>query len=305
MPVMLLMARFPAETTLAVPLPHDRALLGLLITRGLAAQLQQEAAAIRKDEAEAVALRADMEAQAKSLAAERARQAAAAAALDRDIARAKVGLSEAERAAQAADEQAAALASRADSLRDAIAAIDASRAGSASRAEAQARLQGRLRGPAAEAARARTAALTRPFGPGIAAPGQMLPGRARLASPVAGPILRPWGSPTEDGPATGVTFGTAPGAYVSSPCTGRVGFAAPFRGYDRLMIIECGGGYDVVLAGLASLAASVGRSVRAGEPVGRMPDFNMAKTSDRPGLYMELRSSGAPRDPAPFLDAPG
>jgi septal ring factor EnvC (AmiA/AmiB activator) len=305
MPVMLLMARFPAETTLAVPLPHDRALLGLLITRGLARQLQQEAAAIRTDEAEAVALRADMEAQATSLAAERARQAAAAAALDRDIARAKFGLSEAERAAQAADEQAAALAARANSLREAIAAIDASRAGSSARAEAEARLQGRLRGPAADAAKARAAALTRPFGPGIEAPGQALPGQARLESPVAGPILRPWGTPTEDGPATGVTFGTAPGAFVSSPCTGRVGFAAPFRGYDRLMIIECGGGYDVVLAGLASLAASVGRSVRAGEPVGRMPDFNVAKTTERPGLYMELRSSGAPKDPAPFLDARG
>ncbi len=302
MPVMLRMARFPAESTLAVPLPNERALLGLLITRGLATQIQQEAAAIRTDQAEALARRTDLAAQAKSLAAECARQAAAAAALDAKIAGAASGVSQAEREVQAADDQAAAEAARAGSLREAIAAMDASRARAVAQAEQEAKLQGRRRGPAAEAAKARVAALTRPSGPGItAAPS----GQARLAAPVAGPILRPWGSATEDGPATGVTFGTAPGAFVSSPCTGRVGFAAPFRGYGRLMIIACGGGYDVVLAGLASLNAPVGRSVRAGEPVGRMPDFTLAKASDRPGLYMELRSSGAPKDPTPFLYAHG
>ncbi len=124
-----------------------------------------------------------------------------------------------------------------------------------------------------------------------------------MVTPVAGPVLRAWGSPAEDGPSTGMIFGTAPGAFVSSPCTGHVEFAAPFRSYGKLLIIACGGGYDVVLAGLGRLDAAVGQPVRAGEPVGRMDDTGSVEGSGRPGLYMELRSSGAPQDPAPFLKA--
>jgi septal ring factor EnvC (AmiA/AmiB activator) len=205
-----------------------------------------------------------MAAQAARLAAERAIQAGKASALDRQIASIRNDAGEAERAAKAADERAAALAAQAETLRGAIAAIDAAHA--------------RARGT-----------------------------HATMLTPVAGPVLRTWGSPAEDGPATGITFGSAPGAFVSSPCAGRVAFAAPFRSYGRLLIIECAGGDDVVLAGLERLDAPLGRAVRAGEPVGRMPDYDPGKTRGRPGLYMELRSAGLgqPQDPVPFLKAHG
>jgi septal ring factor EnvC (AmiA/AmiB activator) len=85
---------------------------------------------------------------------------------------------------------------------------------------------------------------------------------------------------------------------VTAPCTGRVAFAAPFRSYGRLMIVECGRGYDFVLAGLDRLDAPVGHAVRRGEAVGRMP-----LGAGKPGLYLELRLDGRPVDPAPFLNA--
>jgi septal ring factor EnvC (AmiA/AmiB activator) len=75
------------------------------------------------------------------------------------------------------------------------------------------------------------------------------------------------------------------------------------------LIVDCGGGYDFVLAGLARLDATVGRTVRQGEPVGVMPDWDPLKRGGpessngggRPALYVELRHDGAAIDPAPFL----
>ncbi len=302
MPILVRLARFPAETVLAVPLPPDRALEGLLITRGLTAQLEEEAAALRAQQQAASRLRAEEEVKAASLARQRASQTTEAAALDRQLATAESDIGDAERAVQAAAEQAAALAAQAATLRGAIAAMDAAHARAAARAEAEASALRRHRTSDAPAAEARAEALAKPAGPGLERPGAGGAGHARMVTPVAGPVLRAWGSPAEDGPATGMMFGTAPGAFVSSPCTGQIAFAAPFRSYGKLLIIACGGGYDVVLAGLGRLEASVGRPVRAGEPVGRMDDGDSTKTAARPGLYMELRSSGVPQDPAPFLN---
>jgi septal ring factor EnvC (AmiA/AmiB activator) len=42
--------------------------------------------------------------------------------------------------------------------------------------------------------------------------------------------------------------------------------------------------------------------VRAGEPVGRMPDYDPAGKAAKPGLYVELRRGGQPVDPMPYLN---
>ena len=120
----------------------------------------------------------------------------------------------------------------------------------------------------------------------------------RFITPVTGPVLRSFGTPAEGGPATGVTFAAASGTPVVSPCAGRVAFAAPFRSYGRLVIVACGGGGDVVLAGLGRLYAAPGRAVRPGETLGRMPGGPA-----RPSLYVELRVGAQAVDPLPFLRA--
>jgi septal ring factor EnvC (AmiA/AmiB activator) len=316
LPIMVRLSRYPAETLLAVPLPPARAMEGLLIARGLAAQWEQEAAALQAQYAAADRLRAEVAMQASSLARERERQKAAAAALDAQLATAQTDAGDAERALQAAAQRAAALAAQAATLRGAIAAMDAAHDRLAAHAGAEAAQLRRQQPAAAPAAELRAAALALPAGPGLPRPGQAGAGHARMVTPVEGPVLRPWGSPAEDGPSTGIIFGAVRGAFVYSPCAGRVAFAAPFRSYGKLLIIACGGGYDVVLAGLGRLDAAVGHAVHAGEPVGRMDDDGPEKrtgdrqTGDRqtgekpagqPGLYMELRSSGAPQDPTPFL----
>jgi len=84
---------------------------------------------------------------------------------------------------------------------------------------------------------------------------------------------------------------------VRAPCAGRVLFAAPFRSYGKLLILDCGGGYDAVLAGLAQLDAAVGQQVRAGDLLGALGGAGRGA----PRLYVELRHQGVAVDPGPWL----
>ena len=78
-------------------------------------------------------------------------------------------------------------------------------------------------------------------------------------------------------------------------------FAQGFRSYGLLLIIDCGGGYHVVLSGFERLDAKLGQTLLVGEPVGIMPGWEPGSTAKRPALYVELRHDGAPVNPAPWL----
>ena len=289
MPVMLRVSRLPTEAVLAAPVPADQALRGLLVVRGIAVTLDRQAALLRMQQGEAAASREATARQARILAAERARQAAREADLDEVVRQAKLQVTQAELDGRQAAQAVADAAAQAKTLRDAIAAMDKEDAIQAARAARDAARADKGHRPlAAQSARARQAALARPQGAKLAQ------SAGRLTAPVAGAVLRAFGAPAEDGPATGITYAAAPGAFVVSPCAGRVAFAAPFRSYGQLLIMECGGGYDIVLAGLGSLAAGPGHAARAGEKVGRMGTGS---------LYVEFREGGKPVDPAPFLKA--
>ena len=80
-------------------------------------------------------------------------------------------------------------------------------------------------------------------------------------------------------------------------------FAAPFRSYGNLLILDCGGGFTTVLAGFGRLDVTPDEAVRRGAPVGSLP--GSAGTGANPGanLYVELRRDGEPVDPAPWFKA--
>ena len=134
-----------------------------------------------------------------------------------------------------------------------------------------------------------------PAGPGLAA------AQGQLAAPVLGHVVRAFGDDTAAGPARGISYQAPPAARVVAPCAGRVDFAAPFRSYGRLLILNCGGGYHFVLAGMDRLDVQLGGSVRAGEPVGVMPGWDPRQAGDRPALYVELRHDGQPVNPAGWI----
>ena len=126
-----------------------------------------------------------------------------------------------------------------------------------------------------------------------------------MVVPVAGSVVQGWGAATDAGPATGLSYRPPPGARVVSPCAGRVVFAAPFRSYGKLAIVDCGGGFHAVLSGLGRLDVSPGRTVQRGEPVGVMGEWDPAQAGTAPTLSLELRRGGQPVDPEPFLRGRG
>jgi septal ring factor EnvC (AmiA/AmiB activator) len=121
----------------------------------------------------------------------------------------------------------------------------------------------------------------------------------RLVRPVQGAVVRRFGEAAPNGGhSEGVSFGPPAGATVVSPSAGVVDYAGPLEGWGQVVVISLGGGWRVVVAGLEGVATGTGRSVAAGEPIGRMGQ------SRKPGpeLYMELRRDGQPVDPGRRLD---
>jgi septal ring factor EnvC (AmiA/AmiB activator) len=87
------------------------------------------------------------------------------------------------------------------------------------------------------------------------------------------------------------------GAQVVAPYDGRVAFAGLFRGYGQILIIEHGGRYHTLLAGLERIDAGAGQWILAGEPIGVMG----SSQEQFPELYLELRHAGQPVNPLPWL----
>lgn len=299
LPAIERLALYPAETLLAVPIPPEDAVRGEIVLSGIAHTLERDAAALRAEQAEVAVLQSQLDAAVPGLDAARAEQARLAADLDARIAEATAAQQDAADAAAQAAARAAEDAAHADSLRAAIARIEAARRAAEARArEEAAAAERRRQADAAAAAEAQQEALARPAGPGVGEP------HGQLAAPVAGTKLRAFGQPTDAGPANGETYATPPGARVLSPCGGQVVFAGPFRSFGLLLIVDCGGGYHFVLSGLDRLDAAVGRHVEAGEPVGVMAEWDPRRPGvNRPTLYLELRKDGEPVNPAPFLHA--
>jgi septal ring factor EnvC (AmiA/AmiB activator) len=104
----------------------------------------------------------------------------------------------------------------------------------------------------------------------------------------------------------GVSIATPQKATVSGPIDSWVVYAGPYRSYGQLLILNAGGGYYMVLAGMDRINVSVGQFVLAGEPVATMGD-GTARTAaaaaigaDQPVLYIELRKNETAIDPGPW-----
>ena len=98
-----------------------------------------------------------------------------------------------------------------------------------------------------------------------------LPPRSQLPLPVNGVRIREFGaSDGLGGTEKGLSIATRPGAQVTAPCDGWVVYAGPFRNYGQLLILNAGGGYHVLLAGMERISVDLGQFVVTGEPVAVM-----------------------------------
>ena len=204
----------------------------------------------------------------------------------------------AEQALDAERQRAADFARQVDSIKDLIA-----------------KLEGGL-DPATRAARdaARTIAndATQPELAALSDPGRLAPAvafadmRGHLHLPVNGvPIREFGGSDGVGGTQKGLSVAARPGAEITAPCDGWVVYAGPFRSYGQLLILNAGGGYHVLLAGMDRISVDLGQFVLTGEPVAMMGDASQAAATvttgpKRPVLYVEFRKDGTPIDPSPW-----
>ena len=270
-------------------------------------------AALPELRAQAEALTSDL----KALAAVRDRIRTEQDALRRDLAglaeeherlslllaQKKAAEAHSEQEFDAARRQAETLAASARTLKDLIGRAETeipSSRQAAGEAELASREAERRHDPKAALASLGDAARLKPAVPFAAAHGL-------LPLPASGVRLRGYGDRDGfGGVAKGVSIATRSGAQVTSPADGWVVYAGPFRSYGQLLIINAGGGYHVLLAGMEKINVELGRFVLAGEPVAAMGGRSAALASPespgtgQPVLYVEFRKDGAAIDPSPW-----
>ena len=206
--------------------------------------------------------------------------------------------SQTEEALEAERARAAELARQADNLKDLIAKLESTLDPATRNAHAQ--------------ARSIEEDATRPALAALKDPGRLAPAvtfaamRGRLRLPVNGVKVRDFGgSDAAGGTQKGQSIAARAGAQITSPCDGWVVYAGPFRSYGQLLILNAGGGYHVLLAGMERISVDLGQFVLTGEPVAVMGSGSQvsaagAARSKQPVLYVEFRKDGTPIDPSPW-----
>jgi septal ring factor EnvC (AmiA/AmiB activator) len=146
----------------------------------------------------------------------------------------------------------------------------------------------------------------------LGSPGRIKPeipfaqAQKRLPLPAQGRLVLKFSEKTQyGGQSKGIVLETRQGAQVTSPCDGWIVYAGEFRSYGQLLIINAGGGYHVLLAGLSQIDVQPGQFVLAAEPVGTMSGWSSqqaqpAAVNSAPVLYVEFRKDGTPIDPDPW-----
>jgi murein hydrolase activator len=169
--------------------------------------------------------------------------------------------------------------------------------------------------PAARDAREAARSDSRPALSAFRDPGRLAPAvaftslRGQVPIPVNGVKLKDFGAPDSSGGAEkGLSIATRAGAQVTAPADGWVVYAGPFRSYGQLLILNVGGGYHVLLAGMERISVDLGQFVLTGEPVAVMGNGShiaavLATGSSQPVLYVEFRKDGVPVDPGPWWAA--
>ncbi|WFU56376.1 peptidoglycan DD-metalloendopeptidase family protein [Bradyrhizobium pachyrhizi] len=266
-------------------------------------ELRVRAEKLATDLAELVALRRTISTERDALAADRDKlredQTRLAALVDER----QRQQSAAEKDMEAEGARAIALSKQADNLQTLIAKMEQDLK-SAAKAAATASLQG---APATVNGKPNLGALKDParMSPAVA----FASARGLFSYPVNGTKIREFGgSDGAGGVQKGISLAAKPGAQVTTPCDGWVVYAGPFRSYGQLLILNAGGGYHVLIAGMERISVNIGQFVLTGEPVATMGSTSqvasiLATNASQPVLYVEFRKDGTPIDPGPWWAA--
>jgi septal ring factor EnvC (AmiA/AmiB activator) len=196
------------------------------------------------------------------------------------------------------EEAALALAERATTLRELIGTLSERAAAGATTAPATTDTELPQLSPEAIELAFADAARTQPAVPFPLAQGY-------LAVPANGVTVVDFGANDgRGGIAQGQSIVTRAEAQVVAPADGWVLYKGPYLNYGQIVILNTGGGYTALLAGLDSVTADIGQFVQMGEPLGTMGSRTIGRTvttnagNEQPTLYIELRQNNEPFDPA-------
>lgn len=290
------LGRHPPPALLVAPSDARDAVRGALLLGAVTPQIRVEAEALAADLATMARLKQDTDAELTRFSADLASIAEERQRVELLLAE-KRRLYEQSSAALAEERQRAeALAGQATGLQDLI---------------------GRMEAEVEASREAATAARTnRPEGD--ADPGRLSPAtaftatRGALPLPVSGAVTARFGDTAADGaPSQGWTITASAAARVTAPADGWAVYAGPFRSYGKILILNVGDGYHLLLAGLDRIDVDLGQFVLAGEPVGVMGGREPPRTDgtgvsgdapvdNGPALYVEFRKDGSSIDPAPW-----
>jgi len=282
--------------------PEDalQSLRAAMLLGAVVPELRVRATRLANDLGEMVALRKMISAQHDRLAADRDKlreDQARLAALIEERQRQQAG---AEKDMEAESARAVALARQVDNLQGLITKMEQDVKSAAKAAVAASQPSGAAKGDLG-------AALRNPNRSSPAIAFASAKGLFRL--PVNGTRIRDFGgSDGSGGVEKGISLATRPGSQVTTPCDGWVVYAGPFRSYGQLLILNAGGGYHVLIAGMERISVNIGQFVLAGEPVATMGATSqvasiLATNATRPVLYIEFRKDGTPIDPGPWWAA--
>jgi len=289
------MGRRPPPALIASPEDALQTVRTAMLLGAVLPEMRQQVEALANDLAELVNVRKKitqerdrLRGEVASLSEQRTRMTALVAERQRQQA-------EREKALDGERVRAADLAKQVDNLKDLIAKLEQNLA------------------PAIRAAREATRSDGRPEMSAFRDPGRLAPAvafaslRGHIPIPVNGVKIKEFGAPDGlGGSEKGLSIATRNGAQVTAPADGWVVYAGPFRSYGQLLILNAGGGYHVLLAGMERISVDLGQFVLAGEPVAVMGSGShiassiLASGSSQPVLYVEFRKDGIPVDPGPW-----
>jgi len=289
--------RRPPPALIASPEDALQSVRTAMVLGAVLPEMRREVEALANDLSELLSVR-------KKIAAEQDKLKSEAASLDGERVRMAAlvderqkQLSEREKALDAERERAGTLAHQVDNLKDLIAKLE----------------QGL--DPATRELRDAARSDSRPALSAFRDPGRLAPAvafaslRGQVQIPVNGVKMKEFGASDGSGGAEkGVSIATRAGAQVTAPADGWVVYAGPFRSYGQLLILNVGGGYHVLLAGMDRISVDLGQFVLTGEPVAVMGNGShiaaiLATGSSQPVLYIEFRKDGVPVDPGPWWAA--
>lgn len=135
--------------------------------------------------------------------------------------------------------------------------------------------------------------------------------RGFLALPSSGVNVIEYGaSDGFGGISEGLSIVTRAEATVVAPADGWVLYSGDYLNYGKIVILNTGQDYTILLAGLAEVSVGYGQFVLMGEPVGTMGSRTIGQTVttsagvSRPTLYIEMRKSNEPIDPTGWWAPP-